>query len=80
MKRVARKCRLCPNEIYETLDCHRIMPGEDGGEYIESNVVVVCSVCHRLIHAGLIKVDRWFNTMTGKRLLRIERGGQEEFI
>ena len=78
-KLVARKCRLCPAKIYDLLDCHRIIPGEDGGEYTEDNVVVICSNCHRLVHDNHIIIDRWYHSTAG-RLLRIIRDGKEDFV
>lgn len=37
-------------------DCHRIIPGIDGGKYENQNIVVICPNCHRLVHEGLIKI------------------------
>jgi hypothetical protein len=80
VKRSAGKCRFCPCSVYAALDVHRIYPGEDGGRYTQDNSVVLCAVCHRYVHAGLIKIDRYYGCTDGSRKLRIERGGQEEFV
>lgn len=50
-KNAARKvsCEVCtinPNDK-STLDFHRIIPS---GKYEDSNVIIVCQSCHRLIH------------------------------
>jgi hypothetical protein len=71
IKRIAGKCRLCPEPNYEALDVHRIIPGEMGGEYTYDNVVVLCSRCHRLVHVDKFYViDRWYMSTAG-RLLRV---------
>lgn len=47
-------CQLCGirREELETgqLECHHLVPIRDGGLDIRTNVLVVCSVCHRAIH------------------------------
>jgi hypothetical protein len=79
VKRVAGKCRLCGEDSYELLDVHRIVPGESGGEYTNSNTVVACSNCHRRIHAGQIEIDRYYFSTAGA-LLRIIENGEEKFV
>ena len=37
-------------------DRHRIKYGTDGGKYIKGNIISVCPNCHRLIHAGLLRI------------------------
>lgn len=32
-------------------DCHRVVPGKDGGLYTEDNVEVLCPNCHRVAHS-----------------------------
>jgi hypothetical protein len=73
-KRIEAKCYLCGGDVYETLDCHRIVPEEDGGRYTDFNTVVACCLCHRKIHAGLIVIDRWYNSTRGRVLHFIENG------
>jgi hypothetical protein len=60
------KCRFCPCDTYELLDLHRITEGNEGGIYSDQNTVVVCANCHRKIHAGIIKIDRQYSTMSGR--------------
>lgn len=43
------KCFLCLIDEWQhgrRLHLHRILPGSQGGEYIRSNVVLVCNKCH----------------------------------
>jgi len=83
LKRSVKKCKFCPCDIYELLDVHRILEGKDGGKYEQSlngfisNCVVVCASCHRKIHAGFIKIDRWYTTLTGSPVLHYWLDGIE---
>jgi len=56
------RCGLRP-ECLGVLDVDRIIPGEDGGEYIEGNVQILCANCHRLRHrdpaAFLVREAKW---------------------
>lgn len=67
----AKKCRFCDCEEYKLLDCHKIMEGnkQKGPGYVRSNVVVCCALCHRKIHADIIKIDRYYTTTLGKEIL-----------
>ena len=62
------KCYFCPCDNYALLDVHRILEGADGGKYTDFNTVTVCSLCHRKIHAGLIKIDRKYFSTGGWKL------------
>ena len=77
-KRSAGKCYLCEEDNILLLDCHRILEGKDGGRYVDHNVIVVCSLCHRKIHAGQIVVDRWYQG-TGGRILHYTENGEEKW-
>jgi hypothetical protein len=61
-KLVDKKCYFCDCNTYELLDVHRIL---EGGEYSELNTITVCSLCHRKIHAKIIKVDRKYYSTSG---------------
>lgn len=78
-KKFAGKCKFCPCDIYELLDVHRIVEGKDGGVYSEANTVVACASCHRKIHAGLIKIDKYYNTISGKVVLHYWENGEEKY-
>jgi hypothetical protein len=55
-KRSSGKCFFCPCSTYEALQCHRIVPGCEGGTYDPRNTLVLCSNHHALVTTGLIKV------------------------
>lgn len=76
-KKGVGKCRFCPCDNYELLDVHRIIEGNQGGIYSDQNTVVVCANCHRKIHAGIIKIDRQYPTMSGKLSLHYWIEGKE---
>ena len=65
LKKIAHKCFFCEVNDYALLDVHRIIPGENGGDYSEINSLVVCSNCHRRIHDGQIKIDRRYHSTSG---------------
>lgn len=79
-KKSQGQCRICGNQIYSTLDIHRIKPGEEGGKYFFSNTTILCSNCHRKIHAGEIEIDRYYKSTSGKDMLRIIENGEEKFV
>jgi len=60
-----KKCFFCDENDQSLLDAHRIIPGKDGGKYIPTNILCICSNCHRRIHAGTIIVDRKYNSTNG---------------
>jgi len=78
-KRLTRKCHFCPESQYELLDIHRIIPGDSGPGYIESNIVCSCANCHRKIHAGIIKVFRKYFSTRGWVLHYIDENSVEHF-
>lgn len=59
------RCFFCEEASFELLDSHRIIPGPEGGKYDWGNVLVICSLCHRKIHAGRIRVDRKYLSTAG---------------
>jgi hypothetical protein len=77
-KRIAGKCYFCDCDDYALLDVHRIVPGEEGGKYTDFNSLVVCSLCHRKLHADRIKVlGRHFST-AGKYVVHyLDENGEE---
>jgi len=76
-KKSQGQCRICGNEIYSTLDIHRITPGS---LYHKTASVICCSNCHRRVHSGEIVIDRYYQSTSGKKMLRIIRNGKEEFV
>jgi PP-loop superfamily ATP-utilizing enzyme len=78
-KRFAKKCYFCPCDVYDLLDVHRIVEGSEGGKYTDFNTITVCSLCHRKIHAGLIKIDRKYQSTSGRWVLHYWIEGEEKW-
>jgi hypothetical protein len=79
-KRIHGKCSLCGLDDVDCLDVHRIVPGAVGGKYNRANCLIVCSNCHRKIHAGQISVlGRHFST-TGKHVVHFTENGVEKWV
>lgn len=68
-KHCDKKCYFCPENDYSVLDVHRIVEGQNGGQYVAGNTITACSNCHRRIHAGQIKIDRFYLATNGKQVL-----------
>lgn len=78
-KRADGKCFLCPCTDYESLQCHRIVPGERGGTYHRDNTLTLCANCHSKVTAGTVEVlARRFGT--GGSYIHVRVGGRDEFI
>ena len=75
------KCRFCDCSEYALLDCHKIIEGnkKEGPGYVKENVVVCCALCHRKIHANIIKIDRYYTTTLGKQILHYWLDGVEHW-
>jgi len=67
-KNFDKKCYFCDENNYHLLDVHRIVPGEEGGEYTDFNSLTVCANHHRLIHSGYLKIDRKYASTKGNIL------------
>lgn len=61
-------CYFCSESDYRLLDCHRIVPGAEGGTYHPWNTLTLCVACHRKVHVGIIKVLGRYKCAGGKRL------------
>jgi hypothetical protein len=58
------KCFFCPESDYDVLHCHRIVFGEDGGEYTNFNTLTVCANHHEKIHSNKITIHgKHFSTV-----------------
>lgn len=64
-KKVFPSCFFCGNPEAHRIDAHRIIPGAEGGRYVEPNILSACANCHRDIHEGVIVVDRKYRTSRG---------------
>ncbi len=52
-------CWLCG--WYESVcDRHRIIPGDCGGKYVSSNIIICCPCCHRTAH---LNPEFWFEKL-----------------
>jgi hypothetical protein len=78
-KRCDGKCYFCSCDTYDLLDVHRIIEGSQGGKYTDFNTITVCSLCHRKIHAGLIRIDRKYLSTNGKWILHHWIGDEEKW-
>lgn len=78
-KHMDKKCYFCPCDTYDLLDVHRIVEGSQGGRYTEFNTVTACSLCHRKIHAGLIKIDRKYLSTNGRWILHYWLDAEEKW-
>jgi hypothetical protein len=76
-----RFCLFCGEDDYALLDVHRIFEGANGGTYDPRNTVVVCSKCHRKIHAKRIVVHGK-HPSTGKKLWAVHCtvDGEEKWL
>jgi hypothetical protein len=72
-------CFFCGVDVYELLDAHRIYEGKDGGGYIWENILTVCSLCHRKIHAGIIQILGRHLCTNGQYVIRYLENGEEKF-
>ncbi len=79
-KIIEGKCRFCGIENIVLLDVHRIIPGCDGGKYVEGNTIISCSNCHRKIHAGQIIVFGRYFCSDGHWKIHCSIDGVEDFV
>ena len=79
-KKSAGKCYFCECNNYELLDLHRIVEGSNGGKYTDFNTIICCSLCHRKIHAGMIRIDRKYTSTAGKTVLHYWINGEEKWL
>ena len=74
LKHVTKKCIICEKEDVAELECHRIVPGCEGGKYTHNNTVVLCADCHTLVHKERIIIDKWYDSTTGRVLIAKKDG------
>lgn len=78
-KRFDGRCFFCPCSDYESLQCHRIVPGEQGGTYHFDNTLTLCANCHSKVTAGTILVFAR-RRGTGGTYIHCRIDGEEKFI
>ncbi len=61
----------CPHILW--LHIHHVVYWSDGGVTVPENLLTVCGKCHRLIHAGVIRVSQ----DDGRGLIWTDREGRE---
>ncbi len=76
----AGKCLFCGESDYALLDIHRIIEGKNLGKYHKHNCLVACSNCHRRIHDGQIKIDRYYPCTGGIDKLRVIIDDKEFYL
>lgn len=82
MKKQVRKkidgcCHFCGESDYSLLDVHRIIEGQHGGKYTDFNCVTCCSLCHRKVHSGRIKILGKHYSTAGRYVLHYLEDEQE---
>ncbi len=50
----SQPCQLCGYAKMRS-HVHRLIPGSQGGQYVDGNMVALCSRCHDEVHAGITK-------------------------
>lgn len=78
-KRHDGKCFFCPESDYDALQCHRIVPGEDGGTYHWDNTLTLCANCHAKVTAGAITVVARRRSTRGS-VIQCVVDGEERFL
>lgn len=77
-KKYDKKCYFCDCSDYALLDVHRIVPGEEGGVYSDWNMITTCSLCHRKIHAGMIRILGKHFASSGRYVIHYINENNEE--
>jgi len=79
-KKLDGECYFCGEKNYSILDCHRILPGKDGGQYNSINTITICANCHRKVHAEQIIVHgRYFCTNAKYVLHYTDENGEDQW-
>lgn len=78
-KMFEKKCYFCGCDQYELLDVHRIAYESKDNKYTDMNTVILCSLCHRKVHSGLIKIFRKYMSTKGMVLHYIDENGIEHY-
>lgn len=78
-KKIDRECHFCGEDDYDLLDLHRIVPGENDGKYIKSNVLTICCKCHRKVHSGRIVVHGKHYSTLGRDVVHYTEDGEDRW-
>lgn len=63
LARAGQRCERCWGR--GRLELHHRLPRSRGGTHEASNLVALCRVCHRAVHAGAADAHRWIETRKG---------------
>jgi predicted restriction endonuclease len=63
----------------EVLEKHHIKERNQKGTNEVANIVPCCSSCHSLVHQGILKVDKWYDSSDGKILHWWDEKGTERW-
>lgn len=63
LARAGQRCERCGER--RPLDLHHRLPRSRGGAHEAGNLVALCRVCHRAVHAGAADAHRWIVTRKG---------------
>jgi hypothetical protein len=75
-----KKCFFCGIDDYKLLDAHRIIEGQNGGTYSWPNTLTTCTLCHRKVHTGRIKVLGVHPGTKGWYVHYIDENGEEKWV
>lgn len=67
-----RECDVCKNR--QILIEHHLTGRDIPNPNHPSNLVSICSNCHRLTHEGLIIIEKWIMSTAGHKLLWHKKG------
>jgi len=64
---VGWKCELCGKKLTVKPDIHHITPKAEGGSDKDSNLIVLCPNCHRLVHTEKISKSELKKAISKRR-------------
>ena len=67
-------CEIC--KTVTPLQEHHIRGREVPNFNAKNNIVWICPTCHDRCHIGLVIIEGWFNTSTGRQLLWHNKGDE----
>jgi hypothetical protein len=62
-----QKCETCGERTF--LEEHHLRGRGIPNPHADSNLAMECGNCHTKIHRGVIIIEGWFNTTTGRELI-----------
>lgn len=78
-KKRFKRCAICHENNYDTLDVHRWKTfGCDGGKYSSDNSIVLCVKCHRLVHKNKITIEGIYPSTNGNVVIYKDENKKEK--